>query len=196
MCEKVLEDRAIIEKAANEALATYRTQYTLMTQIMTLFVVVNFTIIGVAFNIKEPLIFYAGAFCTFLILFGRGLSGQGMFPIVYSAVHLEQKLCLVNTDMIVTTFVRNTFPKWYEIIMDVISIDDKDERMNKLKKLSRMRNLIWFKPYHSILTYLCLLGIIIQIGLAICYQFPKSEPILYKLVSILQQSILISGNSI
>lgn len=72
-----------IEAELKEAFSTYRTQYTLLTHLITIFVIANVTFIGFSLkNTEMSEIIMLGAVVPFLILITKVKSGQLILPIL------------------------------------------------------------------------------------------------------------------
>jgi len=130
------ETRSLIEKEIIEALSTYRTQLTLLTQIVTVIILANVSLIGIAMTSNKFSLFYLEASCPLLILFVRIKSSQLMLPIAYTAYHLEQKLGKNNIDWLATTYISTNFSGSYVLLKAINEKETHQERINELKKIS------------------------------------------------------------
>jgi hypothetical protein len=128
-----IEKESLIEKEIAEALISYRTSYTLLTQFVTIVPIANVSILGFAFSSSKPTLFILGSVCPIIILFIRLKAGQRMLPIIYTAFHLESKLCQANIDLLAATYIQTTYSSSYQFLKTINNLEDHDERMTEQK---------------------------------------------------------------
>ncbi len=140
----------ILEKEIAEAFSTYRMQFTLFTQLLTVVAVANVTIIGFAISSKNLNILFIGSACPILILLIKIRSEQLMFPIVYSAYHLEQKLGFKNIDWLAGTYISTFVESHDKILWQINQKKTQEERMAFLKERCRVRHYKLFSKQRFI----------------------------------------------
>lgn len=161
------QSNSIIEKEIIEALSTYRTQYTLMTQIVTVIILANVSIIGFALTSNKYELLYLSAFFPILILFVRAKSEQLMLPVVYVAFQLEQSL-RTDKDLLATTFLATTYSTSFKDFEKINKLTSKNDRMKALQKLISSQYFMLFRQSNLLVTVLCICATIFQLFLK-CY---------------------------
>ncbi len=129
-----IQDSELVEIEIAEALDTYRTQHTLLVQLVTVLIIINASIIGIAIEKSNFHLVLVGGFCQLAILFTRMKAYQMMIPIMYSAYHLEEKSESKNTDWIILTFMATTFEHIFKDFQRINEITDRSERLSELRK--------------------------------------------------------------
>jgi len=158
--------RSIIEKEITEALSTYRTQFTLMIQIITVIILANVSLIGFAISSEKKSLFYLAALCPILVLFVRMKSGQLMLPIIYSAYHLEQKLGNRNVNWLATTFIAITFNRSYKLLQEIDKKETHEERIKALQRINKWYHYTLFSQSNLLITILCFATAVFEIFLS------------------------------
>lgn len=74
-----------------QALDTYRTQFTLLINILTIFIIANVTLIGFAVDKKSSLMLLTGAIFPLAIHFAYRTIKELMKPIILTAIYFEKK---------------------------------------------------------------------------------------------------------
>lgn len=120
----------------NQALETYRNQFNLSVQALTVFVVANVTILGFAISNQIAGLLLVDALIPLLMTFIARAADKLMLPVVYVAISLEAKYGKPNTDWLASTFVSNSLSIQYiKRIREISEIDDFEERTERLKRL-------------------------------------------------------------
>jgi hypothetical protein len=153
-----LQTKSLIEKEITEALMSYRTSYTLLTQFITVLLIANVSILGFAFDSHNSALFFLGSICPIIILFIRLKVGQRMLPIIYTAFHLEQKLCKENIDLLSTTYIETAFSSSYKPLQRINYLETHEERMKELKKIINSYHYVLFNRtfLFGTIAYICM----------------------------------------
>lgn len=125
-----------IKLQIDQAIKTLRTQLSLGTQIATLLIIADVSIVGYAINNKIAGILFIGALfpIMFWIIYYR--LKRLMLPVIYTAVTLENKYGGDDSDWLVSTFVSTIISVEYiESLKEISKIQDPVERIESLKKL-------------------------------------------------------------
>jgi len=155
-----------LEKEIAEAFSTYRTQFTLLTQIVTVIILANISIIGFAISSSKraTFLFILAAVCPMIILIVRIISGQLMLPIIYSTYHLEKKLKNQNIDWLATTFISTTFSELLHTFELIDEKESREERMEELRRISKRHYIhSLFDRSNLFVTSICFMASIFQI---------------------------------
>jgi len=119
-----------------QAAETFRTQFSLLTQAMTVLVLADVTLIGYAISTQISGIIVIGAIFPIMILYIAFSVDRLMLPIVYTAISLEHKYGGGNTDWLASTFLSMVTPSENVDKLKAISvIQDPKERIRKLRTL-------------------------------------------------------------
>jgi len=118
-----------------ESIETFRTQFNLLIQLLTVLVIANVTILGFAISNKiAGIIFIAAVIPLIMILIILG-SEKYMLPIIYTAISLEEKNGERNTDYLASTFVAAIISvEFNKELREISLIENSDDRLNTLKK--------------------------------------------------------------
>lgn len=118
-----------------QAVETFRTQFSLFIQITTLIGLADVTIIGYAISGQISGILLVGSLFPLAIIYVRKRVYNLMVPVAYVAVCLEQKYGDKNIDWLATTFALHAGTSGLHIkdLMDIVDIADKNERIKKLR---------------------------------------------------------------
>lgn len=158
--------QSLIEREVTEGLSTYRTQTTLVTQIVTVLLVGNVYVIGYVINSGNFSFFYFSAVFPLLILFVRYVSFKLMLPIIYCIYKFEKELEQPNIDFLAMTYMRSTDIKYSRNFDTIISMSDRNERMKRLGKMATsLMGLISGRSKY--VTVLCLVSSLSQIIVSI-----------------------------
>lgn len=159
----------IIKIELEQALISFRTEYTLLTQIIAVLTAGNITVIGFAFNSEKSIIFIIGALFPLLIYHFILRARHMMLPIIFTALSIENKLEKQNEDWIIMTFLSYTNNlKLLNKLVEISKIENRNERMIKLNEIKNV-NYIGSKLFISfILLLLAVLQIISAILLNFC----------------------------
>jgi hypothetical protein len=118
-----------------QAIETFRTQFSLAIQILTVFVVADVTIIGYAISSQIAGIFIAGALIPLMMILVIVGVGKFMIPVLYTAAIIESRYGKRNIDWLVSTFTSVVVSsKFIRRIQDISRIDNHEERIALLKK--------------------------------------------------------------
>lgn len=167
--DKELKDE-FIKLQYQQSFETYRAQFALALQLMTVFVVADITIIGYAISSQISGIFLIGSICPLAILSIAEGSYRYMQPIIYVALLLEDRYSGDEQDGLIATFLsRTTSIEYVSKLRSIISHKNAEERMSKLY---RLRGSMFASRRFTTLLLLITLGhIIIVIILSYAFQW-------------------------
>ena len=152
------ENAEFYQKELIESISTFRTQFTLLTQAMTVLAIGNFTILGYALANKNIIALLIGSFFPAAILYSNKMTNKYMLPIIYTAISLENKLKRNSADGLITSFVSNIYSyKFIEEVLEISLIKDQKSRMKSLEKLNLKK-----RPPHR-LEWICFASSLLQI---------------------------------
>lgn len=119
-----------------QAVETYRTQFSLLIQIATVLVVANATIVGYAMSKQTSGILFVGPLFPIVILLVANAIFRLSIPIVYTAVSLEHRYGEGDSDWLASTFLMFAASNTYvEEMKAICSIENHEERMKRLHSL-------------------------------------------------------------
>ena len=121
-----------------QAMETYRTQYSLLAQITAVLVIADATIVGYAINMQISGILFIGSLFPIMIICVAHAIFRLMVSIIYTAVNLEQKYSVSNADFLATTFLSVTMSTEYvDELKNISLIQDPVERIRQLRGVAR-----------------------------------------------------------
>jgi hypothetical protein len=159
-------NHSIIETEIKEIFTTYRSQHTLLTQLVTVFIIANVTVVGFVLKNDNVELLFLGAIFPILIIIVRIKTNQLMTPIIYSGISLESKFN-VEMDWVISTYTELTYPKSYLKIKEILKIEEKSIRILELKKMNSGIRMIFTKNNFTV-TIISILAAIIQLLIPIC----------------------------
>ena len=90
------DDTSFAIMQVKEAIETYRSQFSLLIQILTVFVVADVTIIGYGVSNQIAGMGVVGAFIPLMMMFVISGAGRFMLPVIFTAVSIERKFAKQN----------------------------------------------------------------------------------------------------
>jgi hypothetical protein len=124
-----------------QAIDTYRAQITLLLQALTVLVVADCTVIGLALTNKLPVVMMVTPAFPLLMLYGIELAGRLSVPILYSALNIEHRYRLPGVDGMVSTFLAFiSSPDYVQELREIVRAEGSGgfkERMSRLHTLPR-----------------------------------------------------------
>ncbi|PID70040.1 hypothetical protein CSB37_03450 [bacterium DOLZORAL124_38_8] len=126
----------LLEKEYVEALSTYRTQYSLMVQLFTVLVIGDFTVVGFGVDQRLSGVIALAAIFPIGIAVMMYFVNYYMFPIIFVAISIEQKLGNNRISHLMSTYF--SFISHYSVYREmgsIANIKDEEVRFSKLKKL-------------------------------------------------------------
>lgn len=119
-----------------QAIETYRTQLTLLIQILTILVVGDVTVTGVALNTKVAAAIGLGAVFPLAMVYVGSSVFRLSIPLIYCAVRIETIHSRDRTGGLMSTFIAFTQSAGYLREMQAIARDESLESQTKrLKKI-------------------------------------------------------------
>jgi hypothetical protein len=129
-------ETAFITSQLQQTNESYRMVITLVTQIMTVLVLGNITLVGYAISQHIAGILLIGPIFPIGIIATALITGRVVLPIIYTYVNLERKYANNTADWLGRTFFSFLVnPKFVERLFEIGSLPDWSERMNLLRKL-------------------------------------------------------------
>lgn len=125
-----------IKLQLDQAIDTFKTQLSLSVQIITILLIANVTVVGFAISNKIAGIFFLGFIFPCVLLFVLIRMSRMMKPLLYTAIHLEQKYGGGDTDWVVSTFIGTVINQEYlDKLKEISSDSDPLKRANNIRKL-------------------------------------------------------------
>ena len=150
------------EKELVEALSTIRTLGNLITQLVTVLIVGNITILGFAFDKHNPWVFLLGSVCPFLILIIRYVCYKSMIPSGFFVYQIENEANDTNTEYLAHLYL-NSSDKGNALKFDeILKTKDFEERHKKLSDISSFWNVL-FSPENRTVSVVCVLAFLPQL---------------------------------
>lgn len=149
----------IAQKQLIEAISTFRTQYTLAIQILSLLVLSNITVLGWAITQKTASIFLLGSIIPLIFILFRIQFFSLTFPIMFSAYSFEKKIGNDSFDWLATTFLyrREDLIKEFDKILQI------DNSIHRRQRLLKTKDTLFKKEVFYRTDYICLLGFLFQV---------------------------------
>ena len=123
-----------------QALETYRAQWVLAVQMVSVVALANLTLAGYGVSSKAAGAVMICAIFPLLIITILRRANQLMIPIIYAAISVEAKVGGPTDDWLMTTYVGFARSDGYLAKMkEVASIEDEGERLRQLRELSLPR---------------------------------------------------------
>ncbi len=125
-----------VQKAQlQQAVDTYRVQITLLTQILTAFVIANVSVIGYAVSAHVAGVVAVGAIFPLGSMFVIRRVSRLAIPLFYTAINIEKELGGSGLDGLVTTLLCFTHSVEYvESLRKLASLAPAEDRFRKLKE--------------------------------------------------------------
>lgn len=102
------ESKELINTLYQEGMITFRTQITLMIQIMTVIVLGDITIIGFAFENQSSMLMLIGTIFPIALIIITNVVKRLMIPIVKTCYDIEQKYLTNKSPKLATSFILET----------------------------------------------------------------------------------------
>ncbi len=126
-------DLDFVRMQIEQAIATYQAIWASLIQIITVLVIANATILGYAITTRIAGIMLLGSFFPIMIVAVQLMSNRRALPVIYTAISLEQKFGMANTDWLGSTFISVTMsPEYFERLKSIATIDDPKKRIQEL----------------------------------------------------------------
>lgn len=150
-----------------QSIETFKTQFSLLVSILTVFVVSNVTVIGYAVTHRISTIFLIGAIIPLFMLFITRTTFRFMIPIIYTAISLEKQFEGEDTDLIINTFARSIMRKdfVYEVYQ-ITAIPSREERVRRVNKLKSPFSTVRNSKFSLLLASASLVQILLALGLS------------------------------
>lgn len=117
-----------------QAMETYRTQISLLIQIMIVLVIADVTVVGYSISTQISGILLIGSLFPIMILYAIYTIHRKMLPALYTAVSLEHRYGGSDVDWLASTFLSTTISTEYVATLKTISsIQDPIERIERLR---------------------------------------------------------------
>lgn len=148
-------DLEFVRLQLGHAITTYQAIWSSLIQIITVLVIADATILGYAFTTKIAGVMLLGAFFPIMIIAVQLMANRRALPVIYTAISLEQKYGITNTDWLSSTFISVTMsPDYLNRLKFIAAIKNPTERMEQLKRAP----IPLFKGIYS---YLLPIGIVL-----------------------------------
>lgn len=127
-------DLEFVRLQLEHAITTYQAIWSSLIQIITVLAIANATILGYAITTKIAGIMFLGAFFPIMIFAVELMANKRALPVIYTAISLEQKFGIANTDWLASTFISVTMsPDYLKHLKEIAKINDPVERIEQLK---------------------------------------------------------------
>ncbi len=163
-----LDDTSFATMQVKEAIETYRSQFSLLIQILTVLVIADVTIIGYATSNKIAGIGVVGAFMPLAMMLVISGAGRFMLPVIFTAVSIEKKFVKHNDSWLMSTLFSAVASTDFINRLEAIGkIENPAERIKSL--LSLRLNRIDRFVYRLILISISLLQLVAAILFNLVY---------------------------
>jgi hypothetical protein len=127
-------DAEFVRMQIEQSVETYRTQFSLLIQAITVLVLGNVTVAGYALSTQRASILFIGSLFPMMILYVMYRINKLMIPIVYTAVSLEQKYGAARTDWLASTFLATAVSAdGVSILREISAEQDYTLRIGRLR---------------------------------------------------------------
>jgi len=130
-------DPYFIRLQIEQSMETYRAQFSLLVQVLTVMIVGDITVIGYGVNARSAGVMLVGALFPILGIYITYRVNKLMMPVIYTAVTLEQKLGKEEADWLASTFVATVSS--LELVNTMKQIGQEHDPSERLKKLRRVK---------------------------------------------------------
>lgn len=162
------DEMEFIRLELSQAIETFRSQFSLMIQIGTVFVIANVTLLGYGISSKSAGIFFVSALIPLVLLYAAVGASRFMLPVLYTAIILESKYKTANTDWLASTFVAiRTSTEYVNGLLEINKEKNYEERLRKIKD---QKLKLFTSTRHTILLFTFSFGQVIA-GLFLYYVF-------------------------
>lgn len=127
------EKLGFVKSQLEQAFETFRVQFSLLTQVASVLVLADVTVIGYAISTKNAGILLIGALFPIIIRRVAQFASKLMLPVIYSAVSLETKYGGAGEDWLASTFLGVLSIEYIEELKSISTIQDTHQRMAKLR---------------------------------------------------------------
>jgi hypothetical protein len=154
-----------------ECIETFRSQFNLLIQIFTVFMLANVTILGFAISNQISGILLVGAIIPILLLYVAYGGSKFMLPVLYTAILLEKKYGERNTDYLASTFISTMISvDFLNRLQEISRIKNFDERTTTLKR--QKFTLIYRRKFRALLIFISIGQVAVAILLNIVFSWP------------------------
>ncbi|MCC6602131.1 MAG: hypothetical protein IT327_02915 [Anaerolineae bacterium] len=133
------EDRAVtrqfVEVELKEALATFRSQFTLLVQVLAALLAANVAYLGYALQLEKAAIIAIGAVFPLAVLVVFFRAKKLMSPILFSAVNLEELIFDPGIGLVSNFLVHIHGQSYVDQLLSLSNEKDIEKRRRILKKL-------------------------------------------------------------
>ena len=130
-------DPEFIRLQFEQAVETFRAQFSLYVQGATVLVIANMTLISYAISTQIAGVLLVGPVFPLAVLFSAYAIGKLQLPIAYTAVSLEDRYAAPDVDWLVSTFLATTFSAEYVTrLRSINAIQDPAARVQRLRSVS------------------------------------------------------------
>lgn len=117
-----------------EVFTTYRTQYTLLIQIMTVLLVADVTVIGYSIHEKMCGVIFIGVVFPIMMMLVRRTIRRSMIPILFTGLTLENKYGSPDNDWLISTYLNfNHGSSFVQLLLEINTLKTKEEKIQQLK---------------------------------------------------------------
>jgi len=129
-------DAEFVRMQLEQSIETYRTQFTLLIQTVTVLFLGNVTLVGYALSTQRAGILFIGPLFPIMILYIIYRINKLMIPIVYTAVRLEQTYGEPGMDWLASTFTAtSSSAKAISIVKEIAAEQDYSHRIGRLRRV-------------------------------------------------------------
>lgn len=138
------EDKEFLKKEYEIAVDTYRTQIITAVQIVSGFVALAVTVVGIGIGYKKSWLFLAAALISIVIFFVIKSTERVTRPFLLRAIEIENSIGSKGNSIVSFWFLFFYKEKGYKKILEAISEGTNIKRYKKLNELkSRLNNSIY-----------------------------------------------------
>jgi hypothetical protein len=126
-----------VKSQIQQSLESYRSNLSVLVQMLTVLIVGNVTVVGFALNRQSSGIFLVGVVFPIIAFYLIHKINAMLIPALFTAVTLEQKYGGKTDNWLASTILSaGLSPEAMEEMMEIANITDYNSRMRKLRKAS------------------------------------------------------------
>ena len=156
----------------SQAIETFRSQFNLLIQILTVFVVADVTIIGYAVSNQIAGVLLVGALVPLVMDLVSYGAGKFMLPVLYTAVVVEKNMKRYGKyDSLAETFISTLIStSFLDELHKISQIENYDDRLRALRK--KNLPLVSRDRFRRMLAVVALMHVATALALGLAFNWP------------------------
>ena len=151
------EKEAVWKIEYQQTVETFRTQFVILTQVISLLLIANITVVGYALSVQRASPFLAASVISLVLLLVLHGHASVITPIAYRAIVLEKEH-IYGANSLISVFMSLFYsPDVVPTALKISEIENFDEQIRELRKMAKLfarrslRLLIWIAIIGQIL---------------------------------------------